>query len=61
MGSFGTVSSLCIYDDFSRDGALEKYDAVWSEIKTILEQHKETINVTSEDGVTKFVFTLTLA
>lgn len=38
MGSFGTVSSLCIYDDFSRDGALEKYDAVWSEIKTILEQ-----------------------
>lgn len=30
-------------------------------VKTILGNLKETITVTSEDGVTKFVFTLTLA
>ena len=30
-------------------------------VKTIVEQHKETISVTSEDGVTAFTFTLTLA
>ena len=29
--------------------------------KTILNSLKETITVTSEDGVTEFVFTLTLA
>ena len=29
-------------------------------VKTILNNHKETINVTSQDGVTEFVFTLTL-
>ncbi len=29
-------------------------------VKTILEQHKEKINVTSEDGVTTFSFSLTL-
>ena len=28
-------------------------------VKTILEQHKETIKVTSEDGVTTFSFSLT--
>ncbi|MBR4870239.1 MAG: HAMP domain-containing histidine kinase, partial [Oscillospiraceae bacterium] len=30
-------------------------------VKTILEQHKETITVTSEDGVTSFIFTMELA
>ena len=30
-------------------------------VKTILNSHKETIHCTSEDGVTKFVFTLTRA
>jgi len=29
-------------------------------VKTILEQHKEKINVTSEDGVTTFTFSLTM-
>ena len=37
MGAFGTVSSLCIFDDFEREGALSKYDRVWEEIKQILE------------------------
>ena len=27
-------------------------------VKTILQQHKEEINVTSEDGVTTFTFSL---
>ena len=30
-------------------------------VKTILNNHKENITVTSENGVTEFVFTLTLA
>ena len=30
-------------------------------VKTILEQHKENITVTSEDGVTAFTFTMELA
>ena len=30
-------------------------------VKTILGTHKENITVASEDGVTEFVFTLTLA
>ena len=30
-------------------------------VKTILNSHKENITCTSEDGVTKFVFTLTRA
>ena len=30
-------------------------------VKTILEQHKENITVTSEDGVTTFTFTIELA
>ena len=30
-------------------------------VKTILNAHKENITVTSEDGVTEFTFTLTLA
>ena len=30
-------------------------------VKTILNNHKENITVTSQDGVTEFVFTLTLA
>ena len=30
-------------------------------VKTILNNHKENISVTSQDGVTEFVFTLTLA
>ena len=37
MGAFGTVSSLCIFDDFEREGALTKYDRVWENIKQILE------------------------
>ena len=30
-------------------------------VKTILNSHKENISVTSENGVTEFTFTLTLA
>lgn len=30
-------------------------------VKSILDLHKEDITVTSEDGVTQFTFTLTLA
>lgn len=30
-------------------------------VKTILNNHKETITVTSEDGITEFRFSLTLA
>ena len=30
-------------------------------VKTILDQHREQIRVTSEDGVTTFAFTMTLA
>jgi signal transduction histidine kinase len=30
-------------------------------VKTILSNHKESISVTSKDGVTEFIFTLTLA
>ena len=30
-------------------------------VKTILNNHKENITVTSKDGVTEFIFTLTLA
>ena len=30
-------------------------------VKTILNSHKENISVTSEDGLTEFTFTLTLA
>ena len=30
-------------------------------VKTILDNHKENITATSEDGVTEFTFTLTLA
>ena len=30
-------------------------------VKTILDNHKENISVTSENGVTEFTFTLTLA
>ena len=30
-------------------------------VKTILNKHKENITVTSQDGVTEFDFTLTLA
>ena len=29
-------------------------------VKTILEQHKEKINVTSENGVTTFAFSLSM-
>ncbi len=29
-------------------------------VKTILNEHKESIRVTSEDGLTEFQFTLTL-
>jgi len=36
-GAFGTSSILCIYDDFSAEGALSRYDRVWAEIKQILE------------------------
>lgn len=38
MGAFGTVSSLCLYDDYSQPGALARYDRVWEEIKRILEE-----------------------
>lgn len=38
MGSFGTVSSLCIYDDFNQSEALEKYVALWESIKALLEE-----------------------
>lgn len=37
MGSFGTVSSLCAYDDFEQEGALARYDALWMEIKVLLD------------------------
>ena len=30
-------------------------------VKTIINNHRETITVTSEDGVTTFTFTLTIA
>ena len=30
-------------------------------VKSVLNNHKENITVTSEDGVTEFTFTLTLA
>ena len=30
-------------------------------VKTILNNHKENITVTSKDGITEFIFTLTLA
>ena len=36
-GAFGTSSILCLYDDWSAEGALAKYDRVWAEIKQILE------------------------
>ena len=36
-GTFGTSSILCIYDDFTREDALAKYDRVWDEIKRIIE------------------------
>ena len=38
MGAFGTVSSLCIFDDYEREGALSQYDRVWEEVKRILEE-----------------------
>ena len=38
MGAFGTVSSLCIFDDFEREDALAKYDRVWEQIKELLEE-----------------------
>jgi len=37
-GAFGTSSILCIYDDFTAEDALSKYDRVWAEIKRILEE-----------------------
>ena len=38
MGAFGTVSSLCLYDDYTQPGALGRYDRVWEESKRILEE-----------------------
>lgn len=38
MGTFGTVSSLCLYDDYEAPGALTRYEAVWAETKAILEE-----------------------
>lgn len=37
-GAFGTVSILSLYDDFTAEGALDRYDRVWAEIKRILEE-----------------------
>ena len=44
MGSFGTVSSLCIYDDFERAGALNKYDAAWETIKALLDEMDQLLS-----------------
>ncbi len=45
MGAFGTVSQLCLYDDFKAPGALAKYDRVWNEIKALLTALDETLSV----------------
>ena len=47
--------------DYSRSEDREGVGLGLYIVKTILGNLKESINVTSEDGVTKFVFTLTLA
>ena len=46
---------------FIDDLAFDQDDNTYSVVKTILEQHKEHIAVTSENGVTTFTFTITLA
>ena len=46
--------------DKSRSGDKDGYGLGLYIVKTILEQHKEKISVTSEDGVTTFSFSLTM-
>lgn len=45
MGAFGTVSSLCVYDDFSQPDALAKYERVWKSIKHLLEEMDGRLSV----------------
>lgn len=44
MGSFGTASSLCLYDDFSAPGAAARYEALWEEIKSLLEEMDQLLS-----------------
>ena len=47
--------------DKSRSADKDGYGLGLYIVKTIVEQHKETISVTSEEGVTDFSFTVQLA
>lgn len=48
MGSFGTVSTLCIYDDFTQQDALIKYDAIWESIKQMLDDMDQVLSTSIE-------------
>lgn len=48
MGSFGTVSTLCLFDDYEREGALTAYDEVWEEIKALLDQMDHLMSTSIE-------------
>lgn len=55
MGSFGTVSSLCIYDDFKQEGALARYDALWEELKVMLDDLDQLLSTSIETSeIAKF-------
>ncbi|MBQ2991418.1 MAG: FAD:protein FMN transferase [Clostridia bacterium] len=48
MGAFGTVSTLCLFDDYDQPGAITRYDNVWAEIKRLLEQMDQLLSVSIE-------------
>lgn len=50
MGSFGTVSTLCIYDDFAQQDALAKYDATWESIKQMLDHMDQLLSTSIESS-----------
>ena len=43
-GSFGTVSSLCVFDDFEAEGAMARYDSLWERTKALLAQMDERVS-----------------
>lgn len=48
VGTFGTASTLTLYDDYDVPGNTERFDAVWEEIKQILAQMDALLSTTIE-------------
>lgn len=55
VGSFGTSSMLCLYDDYTQSDAQDRYLSVWERVKEILQELDELLSVSiSTSEISRF-------